>query len=608
MTLPLLAVAALAAFPLSAQVQPPSRPPADAPPTEPMPTPRGLARNLGDRRIVVDGNVEDWPAASPLLLVDTRQVSGTAMGAYRGQSDLSAQVFLVWSDADLYIAAKVRDDWHRPLGAKVYGVSEIPPADNLMLTFDPNRDTRAAGRDLGRSEDCEVWLADVPDEKNGKGKVVLWDRFRGKAKYSDGAAVAIARDDKLGITTYEARVPWTDLLPGSVKPKAELLFDLQVVVNDLDEVTDIMPQTRVGWTFGTGPRIDPGLLGTVALIGDLDGPELPMPEFPSPSLPKEDPVPGPRYWVELYDAIKATTLKPFGKDDGDPRVVLGEARYRQLQTLEGHLALFPRVDFLEFQQRIHRRMTRECAGIVATGLPYFWDHVLGDLRRRIETAVPDRGVRVLRLPQGGWLVLSKETKFAIDPAGHGVEHLFFELLDFVLLTDPLDMCKRNDQLLLRLLLTKKAMISHIAFHLPSIDMGKITVAEPGRSYDHKGLVVTVLGDRDKDGNVPMSVGYHLRWPDGTTIVHPGLFATTEQFPRDYKQIDLLILPAEHFGPIAMAHRAAAKITVLDDILQCSKRAGGEGRVTLEQALDLQASLRPNASLLLAPGEGVTVSR
>lgn len=608
MNLSLLVVGAFAVSTLSAAVQQPERPRPDAPPTSPMPTPRGLARNLGDKSIVVDGVLEDWPAVSPLLLIDTRQVSGTAMGAYRGPSDLSAQVFLAWNKSDLFISAKVRDDWHRPLGARLYGVTEIPPADNLILTIDPLRDTRALGRDLGRSEDREVWLADVPDEKHGRGRVVLWDRFRGQAAYSASGASAISRDDKLGITTYEARVPWSDLLPGGVEPKVDLLLDLQVVVNDLDEVTDIMPQTRVGWTFGTGVRIDPGLLGTVVLSGDLDGPELALPEFPSPTPPKEDPVPGPRYWVEFYDALKATTPVTFGKDSGDPRVALGDKRYRQLQTLEGHLALFPRVDFLELQQRIHRRMSRECAGITATGLPYFWDHVVADLRRRVETAVPERGARVLRLPQGGWLVLSKETKFAIDAAGYGVEHYFYDVLDFVLLTDPLEISKRNDQLLLRLLHTKKAMISHIAFHLPSVDMTKLTVAEPGRGYDHKGLTVTVLGDRDEKGNVATSVGYHIRWPDGTTLVHPGLFANAEHFPREFRVVDLLILPAEHIAPTAMAHRTAAKLTVLDDVLLCARRPGGEGRITLDQALELQSSLLPHASMLLAPGEGVTVSR
>src|SRR5690606_27336556 len=110
----------------------------------------------------------------------------------------------------------------------------------------------------------------------------------------------------------------------------------------------------------------------------------------------------------------------------------------------------PRVDFLEFQQRIHRRMNRECAGIVARGVPYFWESVLEGAIRRIAVDPPERGFRIHRLPQSGWIVRSKAATFAIDPAGYGLDHRVFDLLDFVLLTRPREMTERNDQLLLRM--------------------------------------------------------------------------------------------------------------------------------------------------------------
>src|SRR5690606_2026754 len=324
---------------------------------------------------------------------------------------------------------------------------------------------------LGRTDDREFWLADV--EGAGKGQVVLWNRFGGTATWVEGGALAVARDDQLKVTTYEARIPWKAILKGGRKPEVGMVFDFQIVVSDFDEVTDVMAQTRIGWTFGTGPRIDPGLLGSVMLLGDVDGPVIDLPEFPSPPSPSEDAVPGPRYWIELHDALRATRPVVFRADAGDPRAAIGAERRRRLETLDGHLAAFPRVDFLEFQQRIHRRMSRECAGIIATGLPYYWDHVLAEVRRRVEVAVPEHGVRVFRLPQSGWLVLSKQAKFAIDPAGYDVDKAFYEVLDFVLLTDPLDMTKRNDQLLIRMLLTGKAFASHVRFHLPGIDASKV---------------------------------------------------------------------------------------------------------------------------------------
>ncbi len=575
-------------------------------PAEPMPIPVGMARALGERRIVIDGGLEDWPATSPVLLLDTRQLSGTAMQAYRGPSDLATQLFFAWDAEDLYVAAKVRDDWHRPLGARVQGVAEIPPADSILLTFDPKRDTRALGRDLGREDDREFWLAQV--DGAGAGRVVLWDRFRGKARECEGGRLALVRDDKLGVTTYEARLPWAEILPPGSKSMANLPLDMQVVVNDLDEVTDIMPQTRIGWTFGTGPRIDPGVFGTLFLLPDAEEGEIHLPPVPPRTRLADDPVPGPRYWVEFHDRLRETAPQIFHAEQGDPRAALSEPRRRVLTTLDEHLGGFPRVDFLEFQYRIHRRMRRETAGIVATGLPYFWDHAMADVRRRLDAPPPEHGFRLLRLPQSGWVVVSRQAVFAIDPAGHGLEQLLFEKLDFVLLTDPLDACKRNDQLLIRMLATGRAFVTHIAFHLPALDTGKLNLAEPGREYPQKDLRIAVLGDRDDKGNVTTSIGYVVRWPDGTTLALAGLFARADQIPQDLRDVDALILSAEHITPPLAGQRVAAKLTILDDILQCARRAGGEGRVDLEGAFELQGNLRPHDSVILAPGDALDIHR
>src|SRR5690606_25692556 len=78
----------------------------------------------------------------------------------------------------------------------------------------------------------------------------------------------------------EAKLPWADVLPTDLTPAAGLSFDLQLVVSDFDEKTDPMPQTRVGWTFGSDPLVDPGLYGTVQLVADVGGLRGGMPVFP----------------------------------------------------------------------------------------------------------------------------------------------------------------------------------------------------------------------------------------------------------------------------------------------------------------------------------------
>ncbi len=323
--------------------------PAQARP-EPMPIPRTTVLSRGERKIVIDGSLQDWPSLPPLILDDVRQVSGTEFGAWRGRSDLAARAFLMWDADALYVALNVLDDWHVKLAKDSPRLSEIPPADDVVVTIDPGRDTRSLGNDLGRADDAEFWLAEV----EGQGRLVVrWDRFRGTARYADGAEAVVHRDDDEHVTYYEARLPWAEILPHGTKPAAGLAFGLQLVVSDFDEPTDPLPQTRVGWTFGMGPRIDPGLFGSVMLVDasseDLGGATVPLPEVPPAPKIAEPPVPGDDYWIGLFDRLRAHGPQIVDADTPDPRFAGGKERLQALSDVDRQCAEFPRVDFLEYQ-------------------------------------------------------------------------------------------------------------------------------------------------------------------------------------------------------------------------------------------------------------------
>jgi hypothetical protein len=605
------ALAATVCAILSLQGEPPAKQPAgeaqeERAPTAPMPMPRNVIRHLGTRKIVVDGDLSDWPEVPPFLLTDSRQLSGTAAGAWRGEQDLSAIAFMAWDGTDLYVAAKVKDDWHRPLAT---AAAELPPADAVVLTFDLARDTRAIGPDPGRGEDREFWLAQVEGE--GKEQVVQWDRLRGSARFAAGARVDVSHDQARGVTTYEARLPWMEVLGAGRKPEVGLVFDVQVVVDDFDEPTDTMPQTRVGWTFGTGVGVDPGLLGTVMLVGDVPSGEVAMPDFPPPAAPASDPVPPQEHWIRLHERLRAAPPVVQRDGLGDPRAAMGAERYAVLEELDRHAAAFPRVDLLGYQQRISRRMRREAMGMTASGLPFFWHYEQAEVRRELDRPPPERGFRLYRLGQRGWLVRSKAATFAIDPAGFGMEQLFWNQLDFALLTSPRDFTTRNDQLLLRMLHTKRPVFTHLAFHLPTIDAMDIPLAEPGKAHPRGELEVTPLALRREDGTVGVGAGYRVRWPDGVELLVSGRFLDQETLDAaragTARPPDALILSAAHGGAAALGQRVAAGLTVLDDVLQGEVLPVAGSRVKLEDALDLQAALVPRPSLLLAPGESVLVA-
>lgn len=609
----LLVAVALVAGAASAQPTRPDQPqgtsPAERRPTQPMPVPRTLVKHRGQRALHIDGDLQDWPQQVPVLMLsDPRQLSGTALGSWRGPRDLAAEAFMVWDAQDLFLAVVVSDEWHRALTKDSPRLMEIPPADSVRISFDPRRDTRSIGADAGREEDRDFWLADV--EGQGR-KVVLWDRLRGNAGYSRGAVAVVKHDRKKGLTTYEARIPWAEVLPDGLSPAPELVIDMQIVVNDLDAVTDPIPQTRIGWTFGTGARIDPGLFGSMMLVTKLERSVERLPEFPSPPEAEGDPVPGPAYWVGLHKRLGASD--PVVVTTADPLAELGEERAGLLSEVEGHAASFPRVDHIEYHHRSHRRMRREVAGMVETGLPFFWQYALANLGRRAASpaAVPEEGFRIFRLPTGGWLIRSGPANFGIDPSGYNLEQHIFGALDFAVLTDPAELTKRSDQVLLRLASAKRSFYTHLAFHLPGVDASQMPLVTLGESYGTGGLRVRMLGLRDRDaGLVSATLGVLVEWPDGTVLVHSGRGLTADRLRKSLpegRQVDLLIVSMKHPDALALSRAVGARLTLLDDVLQCSARAGADGRVPLEAALDFQAALQPSPSVILAPGEALPIA-
>ena len=191
------------------------------------------------------------------------------------------------------VGGPVGVDWTLSGEGASLRIVEIPVCDNVLLTVDPQRDTRGAGDDPGRRDDREFWLADEAGRQ-----VVQWDRVTGTARVLDGATarVVAVHDKERGITTYEAQIPWREILPAGQQPATGQVYDLQLVVNDFDEGTDPMPQTRIGLTFGVGPVVDPGLFASMMLLADASALRGVVPEFPPKPGVKDGPLPGERRW------------------------------------------------------------------------------------------------------------------------------------------------------------------------------------------------------------------------------------------------------------------------------------------------------------------------
>ena len=590
------AAALLGLLPLAAQQATRQAPP------QPMLLPQGLALPRGDREITVDGSLIDWPKLPAMQLNDRRQLSGTGHGAWRGLDDASAVVFMLWDAQGLYVACTARDEWHRALDANTLQLTEIPAADSLVLTFDPQRDTRSNGPDPGRDDDREFWLAD----ENGR-EVVQWDRLRGTARVLPAPArMVVVHDQEQGITSYEALIPWSEILPPGKQPAAGAVVDMQLVLNDFDEKTDSMPQTRVGWTFGLGPVVDPGLLGSLMLCKD----DLPLrgivPDFPPKPSVTRAPVDTPEIWRALTAAL---LRRPPAVYDGEvtPQETGGLERFEVLEDIEGHAARMPRVDWLELHQRVNRRMTREVAGLAGRGLPLWWRERTHAVSKLGEDPVPAGALRLFRLPAGGWLVRSQRKNFLIDAAGPDIQQWLWGGAELCILTQPLAMTRRNDELLLRMFTAKPArpVLSHIVFHLPVVAMEKMPLVELGASFAAgAGVQVDVLGAPMPDGSVPYDCSYRIQLegcPD-LLIAGPTLKATAVD---ETWGVGAMIVSARNRSVIELVQKVRPELVFFDDAFLPQEYANLP-RVRLQDLHALQRLLLPVRSVVLAPGESWTL--
>ena len=574
----------------------------------PMATPQAVVKRR-TLRIAVDGALDDWPSVVPLILYDPRQVSGTAMGAYHGTSDVSGQAYMMWDDEYLYLAVQVVDEWHRGLPAETPLVQEIPPVDNVMITFDPSRNTRSLGADNGRAEDRAFFLADL--ERLGDTMLVV-DEYRGVRSRAPGAKAKVDRRDPEGVTIYECRIPWREILPPGQAPEPGRIMDLQVVINDHDDVTDPIPQTRVGWTFGMGPEVMPAVWGSMMLVDNYDPVQDREPVFaPPPEV--ESSVPGRRYWIDLHRRLRSQRPVFVTHAIPDPAYAGGPERYKLLTELERHYEGMPRLDYLNYVYRTQRRMVREAGGIASAGLPYYWAQTLTELARAV-VAPPGPGtIRIFRLPQGGWYVRSDTVNFLIDAVGDGIERLFNQGgVDFALMTRPNEITRRHDPLLIRMSAAKPArpFFTHLTFHLPGAVPGSMDPVVPGKDYQIGGLKrVLPVGAPVRGGKVQASIGYLVEWQDGRSLMVAGLGFTKELIEEFDLQPDILIVSGQHHQAGDFARLLRADWTLVDDVFVAEVYPDSfGGRLSYADALKVQSDMKPRPSLILAPGEWVDLKK
>lgn len=174
------------------------------------------------KAINIDGNLEEYQNLKPSIKMDNESYEKLGYNPWDGIEDLSADIYLLWDDENLYVAAKVVDDvpflnnqeaneiWDGDCFEVVLGMDE---------TADPERPIYGKG-------DYQIGLS-PGNNKDIKPSEWVWHRD----DYAGGIVVASMSAE--GGYAIEAKIPFQVL--GGFKPEPGKKLDLDVAIDDADK-------------------------------------------------------------------------------------------------------------------------------------------------------------------------------------------------------------------------------------------------------------------------------------------------------------------------------------------------------------------------------------
>lgn len=210
--------------------------------------------------IAVDGilSAMEWEDGMPFALQSASQVRGVdATRPWQGTGDLSGMGYLKWDADNLYLAVSVTDDSHYQSETG----SGIWRGDSIQFAIDPFRE-----QGPGSAGNHEIGIA---LSASGVQKW-RWTAAAGKTAGSiPGMSAAVVRDESAKTTTYEASIPWTELLPEGEVPQAGNIIGFSLLINDND---DGARKNWIQYMGGIGDSKSPLLCGDLALWQTAESP------------------------------------------------------------------------------------------------------------------------------------------------------------------------------------------------------------------------------------------------------------------------------------------------------------------------------------------------
>lgn len=172
--------------------------------------------------VKIDGQLTDWDKSSPIVM---KEASFFKEGLnWGGPQDLSGNIYLMWDETNLYLAAEVTDKIslvNKKERQDIWNGDAIEMVFGLNPSANPNRESFEKG-------DYQIGFG-TGDGGNIPAGIWNWQRRRSPA----GSEIVVKRVDKPQGYIMEAKVPWNFFLNSTV-PTAGTKLGFDVAIDDAD--------------------------------------------------------------------------------------------------------------------------------------------------------------------------------------------------------------------------------------------------------------------------------------------------------------------------------------------------------------------------------------
>jgi len=176
---------------------------------------------------VMDGDTGEWTNPSQWTLNTKGRIKNFT--DWKGEDDLSADVFVCWDETNFYFAAEVKDD----VFSQPYENGDIWKGDSIQIAIDPafgKKDQpflKPSGFRYQPSDKADFWEGGLAETSNGP-VVYCWKG--GEAGIVKSAVLKTKRSD--GKMVYEAAIPWKEIATPGPEAGEAMGFSFVIQEND----------------------------------------------------------------------------------------------------------------------------------------------------------------------------------------------------------------------------------------------------------------------------------------------------------------------------------------------------------------------------------------